>query len=68
MVTILRNAAFAAVIVLVAGSNIYWQLLNPYLACLLAVTAGWFVGRAVEEFFIRRAYGEMRQTYGENWK
>lgn len=68
MITLLRNVAFALVVVVGAGSNIYWQPLNPYLACLLAVVAGWFAGRAVESFFIRRAYGEMRRLYGENWK
>jgi hypothetical protein len=67
MVTIFRNIAFAGVVVSLAGCNIYWQVLNPYLACLLAIVAGWFASRAVEKFFIKRAYGEMGRLYGADW-
>jgi hypothetical protein len=67
VITILRNLAIVAVVVILAGCNIYWQLLNPYLACALALAAGWFAGRAVEKYFIKRAYGEMGRLYGEDW-
>jgi hypothetical protein len=67
LITIFRKIAFGAVVVVLAGSNIYWQLLNPYLACLLALIAGWFASKAVEKFFIKRAYGEMGRLYGEDW-
>jgi hypothetical protein len=67
MITVFRNIAFVAVAGVLAGCNIYWQALNPYLACLLAIIAGWLAGRVVEKFFIKRAYGEMGRLYGADW-
>lgn len=67
MVAILRNSAIVLVVTVLLSANIYWQTLNPYVACFGALVAGWISGLLVERFLIGRAHGEMRRAYGKDW-
>lgn len=67
MVGILRNSAIVFVVTALLGANIYWQILNPYVACFGALAVGWATGLLVERLAIGRAYGEMRRAYGKDW-
>lgn len=67
MVAILRNSAIVFVVITLLGVNIYWQFLNPYVACFGALVVGWIAGLGVERYFIGRAHSEMERAYGEDW-
>jgi hypothetical protein len=67
MMIVLRNSAAIFVVTLLLAANIYWQALNPYVACFAALFAGWMTGIFVEKFFISRAREEMQRFYGKDW-
>jgi ABC-type transporter Mla maintaining outer membrane lipid asymmetry permease subunit MlaE len=67
MIVLLRNSAAVLVVTILLAANIYWQVLNPYVACFAALAAGWMVGIFIEKFFIGRAHEEMQRSYGKEW-
>jgi len=67
MVSLIRNFIMILTTFSIAAVNIYFDLLNPYVACLIAVMIGYFFGRIVELFFINQAHSKMRRSYGKDW-
>ncbi|MFB6465005.1 hypothetical protein [Bradyrhizobium tunisiense] len=68
MVKAFRNTAIAFTFVVVAGSNIIWNLLDDYVACCLAVAASVTAGFCVERAFINRSHREMIRRHGADWQ
>ncbi|WFU37739.1 hypothetical protein QA640_25090 [Bradyrhizobium sp. CB82] len=67
MFQIVRNAVMVVVMLTGAAINIYFDLLDPYVACGSALVAAYVSGMVVERLFIRRAYGKMTRLYGDDW-
>ncbi|MDA9404510.1 MULTISPECIES: hypothetical protein [Bradyrhizobium] len=67
MVKAFRNTAMALTFVVVAGSNIYWNFTNDYIACGLALAAGVAAAFCVERAFIKWSHREMVRIHGPDW-
>ncbi|MDA9393080.1 hypothetical protein WN73_21410 [Bradyrhizobium sp. CCBAU 45394] len=68
MVKAFRNTVMALTFVVLAGSNIIWNLLDDYVACGLAVAASVTAGFCVERAFINRSHREMIRRHGADWQ
>ncbi|SDI97496.1 hypothetical protein SAMN05216338_103521 [Bradyrhizobium sp. Rc2d] len=64
MVGAIRNTVMALTFIVVAGSNIFWNFINSYVACGLALAASVASGFCVERAFINRSHREMIRLHG----
>ncbi|AJA65766.1 putative membrane protein YccC [Bradyrhizobium huanghuaihaiense] len=67
MVKAIRNTVMALTFVGVAGSNMFWNFMNDYIACGLALAASVTAGFCVERVFIERSRREMIRLHGADW-
>ncbi|WP_439396713.1 hypothetical protein ACRQ5Q_07315 [Bradyrhizobium sp. PMVTL-01] len=67
MVKAICNTVMTLTFVGVAGSNMFWNLMNDYFACGLALAASVAAGFCVERVFIERSRREMIRLHGADW-
>ncbi|MCD9824403.1 MULTISPECIES: hypothetical protein [Bradyrhizobium] len=67
VVKAIRNTVMALTFVGVAGSNMFWNFMNDYIACGLALAASVTAGLCVERVFIERSRREMIRLHGADW-
>ncbi|MBM7488232.1 hypothetical protein [Bradyrhizobium canariense] len=67
MVKAFRNMLMALAFVGVAGCNVFWNFMNDYMACGLALAASVTAGLCVERIFIERSRREMIRLHGADW-
>jgi uncharacterized membrane protein YccC len=64
---LLLNGMAIATVVTVAGSNIYWQWADTWVACAVALGATFIVCLTVEKIAARFGREAMRREYGKDW-
>uniref|UniRef100_A0A7Z0Q8E1 Uncharacterized protein n=2 Tax=Bradyrhizobium barranii subsp. barranii TaxID=2823807 RepID=A0A7Z0Q8E1_9BRAD len=67
MVKATRNTVMALTFVGVAGSNMFWNFMNDYIACGLALAPSVTAGFCVERVFIEQSRREMIRLHGADW-
>ncbi len=67
MVKAFRNLIMTLTFVGVAGCNMFWNFMNDYMACGLALAASVAAGFGVERIFIERSRREMIRLHGADW-
>ncbi|MGY4414907.1 hypothetical protein ACVWW4_006643 [Bradyrhizobium sp. LB7.1] len=67
MVKAFRNTVMALTFVGIAGCNMFWNFMNDYMVCGLALVASVTAGFCVERIFIERSRREMIRLHGADW-
>ncbi|OAF16924.1 hypothetical protein [Bradyrhizobium neotropicale] len=68
MLNSFRNVAMLLAFLTIAGSNLFFDFINSYVACGLALVAAFLARLAMEWVFIERAYREMMRLHGADWQ
>jgi len=65
---LLLNSLALLTVGVVAGSNIYWQWANAWIACIVALSAAFTICLTVEKIAARMAYRDLKKEYGADWQ
>lgn len=63
----LLNCLALATVGTVAGSNIYWQWANVWIACIVALAATFAVCLTAEKIAVRISHRKMKRDFGADW-